>query len=200
MFFKRESNADRIKRLQGEYVMSKACRLHMESVNRYYKEHGTVLGHPSVTDEAAKLIDESIRSKAFPEDQPFSSYELMHEYYEMQRLKNEVKSLGGEIEEVDIPMPEEKPFYVAALDRPIEEITEDIFLRPDAFEGAPWYEDFMLFTRIGVCQPQPEHILEVRKALKMMGYVTHQIDHDGKAMIVPGEQPRKGKAEPEHER
>lgn len=94
----------------------------------------------------------------------------------------------------------EKPFYVTALQKPIEEITEDIFLRADAFEDAPWYDAFILYTRIGVCQPQPEHILEVRKALKMMGYVTHQADHDGKAMIVPGEQPRKGKAEPEHER
>jgi hypothetical protein len=82
---------------------------------------------------------------------------------------------------------EKQPFYKEALAKPIEEITEDIFLRRDAFEDAPWYDDFVLYTHIGVCQPKPEHMEDVRKALKMMGYTTHVMERDGGGYIVPGE-------------
>lgn len=83
---------------------------------------------------------------------------------------------------------ERTPFYKEALAKPIEEITEDIFLRTDAFEDAPWYDDFTLYTHIGVCQPKPEHIPEVQKALKMMGNPsTKTVEREGKIYLVPGE-------------
>lgn len=81
----------------------------------------------------------------------------------------------------------EQPFYETALEKPLEEITEDIFLRAEAFEDAPWYGEFLFFTRIGMCQTKPEHIEAVRKALKMMGYPTHTVKHDEGIFILPGE-------------
>lgn len=73
------------------------------------------------------------------------------------------------------------------LNRPLDEIREDIFCRPDSFQNEPWYMDFEMYRRIGVCQPQPEHVLEVRKALKLMGYPTHVTEHGGKPLLAPGE-------------
>ena len=79
------------------------------------------------------------------------------------------------------------PFYKTALSKPLDEIREDIFLRADAFEDAPWYEDFQLYTRIGTCCPKGEHAAELQKALKMMGYPTHTAERNGKTYILPGE-------------
>ena len=69
---------------------------------------------------------------------------------------------------------------------PIDEIKEDPFFRVDNFREEPWYDDFQIFLAIGVCKPAPEHVLAVRKALKIMGCPTHvagqRQDH-----ILPGE-------------
>lgn len=40
---------------------------------------------------------------------------------------------------------------------------------------------------IGVCQPPEEYILQVRKALKVMGFLTHTASREGKTYILPGE-------------
>ena len=69
------------------------------------------------------------------------------------------------------------------LNKPLAEITEDPFFRADNFENQPWYDDFQMYLHIGVCQPKPEHALQVQKALKIMGYPTH----DGKLYLAPGE-------------
>lgn len=77
--------------------------------------------------------------------------------------------------------------YRALMAKPIEEIREDIFFRPDNFQEEPWYDDFLMFRAIGVCQPSEEYILQVRKALKVMGYDTHTVLREGKTFILPGE-------------
>ena len=59
--------------------------------------------------------------------------------------------------------------YRALMAKPIEEISEDIFFRPDNF------------------QPPEEYTLQVRKALKVMGYDTHTALREGKTFILPGE-------------
>ena len=64
--------------------------------------------------------------------------------------------------------------YRALMAKPIEEISEDIFFRPDNFQ-------------IGVCQAPEEYTLQVRKALKVMGYDTHTALREGKTFILPGE-------------
>lgn len=82
----------------------------------------------------------------------------------------------------------------ALLAKPLEEISEDIFFRADNFREEPWYGDFQLFLAIGVCQPSEEHVLQVRKALKVMGFDTRTAIRDGKTCIVPDE-PRQSPAE-----
>lgn len=82
----------------------------------------------------------------------------------------------------------------ALLAKPIEEIREDIFFRPDNFREEPWYDDFQMFLAIGVCQPSEGYALQVRKALKVMGFDTCTAIWDGKTFIVPDE-PQQSPAE-----
>ena len=61
---------------------------------------------------------------------------------------------------------------------------EDIFLREDSFSGEPWYNEFQMFLRIGVCCPAPEHIDAVMDALERMGYNTRKTQRGGVTFIV----------------
>lgn len=64
-------------------------------------------------------------------------------------------------------------WYKEIFEKPLEEIKQDVFFRSDNFENEDWYDDFLLFTGIGICSPAPKNILNVQKALKVMGYETH---------------------------
>ena len=77
--------------------------------------------------------------------------------------------------------------YRELMAKPIDEIKPDIFFRPDNFRDEPWYGDFQMYMAIGVCQPSEEHIIEVRKALKVMGLLTHTASRNGQTYILPGE-------------
>ncbi len=89
--------------------------------------------------------------------------------------------------------------YRELMAKPIEEVREDIFFRPDNFREEPWYGDFQMFLAIGVCQPPEEYTLQVRKALKVMGYDTHPELREGKTFILPGElQPSPAEVENEN--
>ena len=77
--------------------------------------------------------------------------------------------------------------YRELMAKSVDEIKPDIFFRPDNFRDEPWYDDFQMYMAIGVCQPQEEHALLVRKALKIMGYSTHTTIRDNKTYVVPGE-------------
>ncbi len=71
------------------------------------------------------------------------------------------------------------------LDMPLEEIREDIFFRVDNFKDKEWYGHFQVYLHIGVCQTTPEYALEMRKALKVMGFSTRATERDGKMYLVP---------------
>ena len=77
--------------------------------------------------------------------------------------------------------------YRELMAKPIDEIRPDIFFRPDNFQDEPWYGDFQMYMAIGVCQPPEEHALQVRKALKVMGFLTHTANRDSKTFVLPGE-------------
>ena len=77
--------------------------------------------------------------------------------------------------------------YRELMAKPIEEIKGDIFFRMDNFQHEPWYGEFQLYLVIGVCQPSEEHVLQIRKGLKVMGYDTHTASRDGRTYILPGE-------------
>lgn len=80
--------------------------------------------------------------------------------------------------------------YRELMEKPIEEIKEDIFFRMDNFQHEPWYGEFELFLAAGVCQPPEEQALQVRKALKVVGYDTHTVSR-GRQDLYP---PRRGTA------
>ena len=80
-----------------------------------------------------------------------------------------------------------KKWYREEFRKPLEEIKEDIFFRPDNFQGEAWYEDVLLYTRIGICQPEPEHMETVQKALRILGFRTHVANRDGRDYLAPGE-------------
>ena len=95
--------------------------------------------------------------------------------------------------------------YRELMAKPIDKIREDIFFRPDNFRDEPWYGDFQMYMAIGVCQPPEEYALQVRKALKIMGYNTHTAIRDGKTWVLPGEirqavQKPKARSQPDRER
>ncbi len=77
--------------------------------------------------------------------------------------------------------------YRDLMVKPIDEIREDFFFRPDNFRDEPWYGDFQMYMAIGTCQPPERYVLQVRKALKVMGHDTHSTVRDGKTYVVPGE-------------
>ena len=78
------------------------------------------------------------------------------------------------------------------LEKPLEEIQQDIFFRPDNFQNEPWYNDFQIYRNMDICQPKPEHSLEVHKALKVMGCPTHTAERNGKLYLLPGEERAEG--------
>lgn len=78
-------------------------------------------------------------------------------------------------------------WYQKELQKPLEEIKEDIFFRADNFQEEDWYDDVLLYTRIGVCQPEPEHMDTVQKALKILGFHTHVSSRNGRNYLVHGE-------------
>lgn len=55
----------------------------------------------------------------------------------------------------------------------------DPFFRADNFRNEPWYEEFQIFLRIGVCTPCPEHLEAVKGALKTMGFTTVERNKNG---------------------
>ena len=71
------------------------------------------------------------------------------------------------------------------FEKPLEDIHEDIFLRAEAFEDEPWYDELLIYTHIGVCKPQKEDAETVRKALKMLGYETEECDYNGEVYLNP---------------
>lgn len=62
---------------------------------------------------------------------------------------------------------------------------EDTFLRVDAFKDEPWYDAVSLFTRIGVCKPKAEHVPEVCKALRELGYSVRLKAKEGDLYVFP---------------
>ena len=76
------------------------------------------------------------------------------------------------------------------FEKPLEEIYEDIFLRVEAFEDEPWYDELLLYTHIGVCRPALEDAEKVQKALKMLGYETEASECDGEVYLKPKQKER----------
>ena len=134
--------------------------------------------------------------------------DLIRQYQELEThpiLRSEFSIIEGEEEFIPYPSRQKPPrqkrgmeryggstlsfvdVYRNLMEKPIEEIIEDFFFRMDNFRYEPWYGEFELFLVAGICQPPEEHVPQVRKALKVMGYDTHTVSRDGGTYILPGE-------------
>ncbi len=98
MLFHHETDSERLDRLKLLLVVSEASYAHMKRVNDYYRDHGTTQGCPGVALDAVKIIDDGIKSGEFPDGLPFSAHDVMHDYYEIQRLKGEVVELESRMD------------------------------------------------------------------------------------------------------
>ena len=86
-------NAKRLDNLKTLLALCELNEKHMKSVNEYFHEHGTVQGCPGISPDAAKIIDKGIETGEFPDGQPFSTHDVLHEYYEAQRLRQKIREL-----------------------------------------------------------------------------------------------------------
>ena len=93
MFFRRETSAKRLENLKTLLALCELNEKHMKSVNEYYREHGTVQGCPGISPDVAEIIDKGIEAGEFPDGQPFPVHDVLHEYYEAQRLRREIEAL-----------------------------------------------------------------------------------------------------------
>lgn len=48
----------------------------------------------------------------------------------------------------------------------------DPFLSKETFKSKPWYEEFLIFHNIGVCQVPNEHTADIREALARFLFAT----------------------------
>ncbi len=96
MFFHRKPNTQRLDSLKTLLALCELNEKHMKSVNEYYRENGTMQGCPGVSPDAAKIIDKGIATGEFPDGQPFSTHDWLHEYYEAKRLLREIKVLEAQ--------------------------------------------------------------------------------------------------------
>ena len=55
----------------------------------------------------------------------------------------------------------------------------------DSFKDEPWYEDIVLYSRIGVCKPKPDNCKAVCKALRELGYPVQLKFRGGDLYVVP---------------
>lgn len=65
----------------------------MKNINKYYKKNGTLKGHPDISDEKAKELDERIKNNYSWKQQPFPSYRLQNNNQEINRLKKRIDEL-----------------------------------------------------------------------------------------------------------
>ena len=96
MLFCHKRRTKQLDRAKFLLVLCESNEQYMKSVNDYYREHGTVRGYPRMTPETEKIIDDGIENGEFPDGVPFSEYDVVQEYYEIQRLKQKIEKLEKE--------------------------------------------------------------------------------------------------------
>lgn len=75
--------------------------------------------------------------------------------------------------------------YRRIFEMPLEQIREDMFFRADNFENEKWYGDLQMYLAIGVCKPDRGCVVDLQKALKVLGYNTRISENDGEPFLLP---------------
>jgi hypothetical protein len=87
------SDPQAIEKLTAKIKVCQEAQRRMKDVNAYFRKHGTVKGHPDITDDAAVKIDDRIERGFYFEGQPHSSYELQMSNREIRRLTNRIEEI-----------------------------------------------------------------------------------------------------------
>ena len=74
--------------------------------------------------------------------------------------------------------------YKKLFDTPIAEIREDPFFRADNFCNEHWYGDLCIYTVLGMCSPEKADVVNLRKALKVLGYQTKAVNRPDGIYLV----------------
>lgn len=59
----------------------------MKAINAYYREHGTIIGYPDLSEEQAEALNEDMRRRYPMHKQPYMPYTLENNAAEIRRLK-----------------------------------------------------------------------------------------------------------------
>lgn len=59
----------------------------MKAINAYYREHGTIIGYPDLSEEQAEALNEDMRRRYPMHKQPYMPYTLKNNAAEIRRLK-----------------------------------------------------------------------------------------------------------------
>lgn len=59
----------------------------MKAINVYYREHGTIIGYPDLSEEQAEALNEDMRRRYPMHKQPYMPYTLKNNAAEIRRLK-----------------------------------------------------------------------------------------------------------------
>ena len=68
----------------------------MKGVNAYWRQTGTCMGAPGITDEQAKKLDNKIQTSQYSweRQQPFSTYDLTNNNSKIKRLESKLKEVS----------------------------------------------------------------------------------------------------------
>ncbi len=73
--------------MQARLEICEREQAQMKAVNTYYREHGTVIGCPDLSEEQANMLDEDVRRRYPMHNQPYMPYVLKNNASEIRRLK-----------------------------------------------------------------------------------------------------------------
>lgn len=59
----------------------------MKTINAYYREHGTIIGYPNLSEEQAEALNEDMRRRYPMHKQPYMPSTLKNNAAEIRRLK-----------------------------------------------------------------------------------------------------------------
>ena len=86
-----------LEKLQAKKDECEQLQVRMKSVNAYYKKNGTCVGHPELTDEQARKLEDAISHHSW-DNQPYPAYALKNNNAEIRRLKKRIEEISHDKE------------------------------------------------------------------------------------------------------
>jgi len=88
------SDPQAVEKLTAKLERGKELQETMKGVNAYWRNHGTCVGAPGITEEQARKLDDKIATARYPWDnQPFSSYDLTNNNADIKRIEGRIKEI-----------------------------------------------------------------------------------------------------------